>query len=164
MSRRSAGADGKTHPRCGRGGDQRANRLPAGRVRPDWQGGADWACLTGSAQFAYSYLRLALMERGEAEYLKRATSLIDFVVATQQDENRGRAEQAYGVRGSYPFRVKGCQAATMPNWAAKFLVDAELLLDELGGFELALPSHWLCSREHRALLEEFMRPLFAPRW
>lgn len=112
--------------------DERTGFLP-GRVRPDWQGGADWACLTGSAQFAYSYLRLALMGRGEPVYLQRAASLIDFVVATQQDESRVRPELAYGVRGSYPFRVKGYQPATMPNWAAKFLVDAELLLDEIGG-------------------------------
>ena len=38
----------------------------------------------------------------------------------------------------------------MPNWAAKFLVDAELLLDELGGFELASVTLAMPAR-HRAL-------------
>ncbi len=51
-----------------------------GRIRADWTDGADWACLTGSAQFAYSFLRLALMGEGEPDYVPIATKLIEYVV------------------------------------------------------------------------------------
>lgn len=112
--------------------DTESGFLP-GRIHADWSDGADWACLTGSAQFAYSFLRLALMGRGEPDYVPIATRLIDYVVATQVTTRTSKRELAYGVRGSYPFDLKGYQAATQPNWAAKFLMDAEILLYRAGG-------------------------------
>jgi hypothetical protein len=111
--------------------DSTTGFLP-GRVRPNWQDGSNWACLTGSAQFAYSLLRLVLMRRGEDDYLEVAGRLIDYVVATQVTTASARPDVAFGVRGSYPFRFGGYQVATQLNWAAKFLVDAEMLLYRLG--------------------------------
>jgi hypothetical protein len=110
--------------------DPRSGFLP-GRIHPNWNGGADWACLTGSAQFAYSFLRLMLMQRGEKDYVELATALIDYVVGTQVAGSASKPEVAFGVRGSYPFRFKAYQPATQPNWAAKFLVDALILLYRL---------------------------------
>jgi hypothetical protein len=109
-----------------------------GRVRPGWSRGARWGCPTGSAQFAYSYLRLVLTGRGEPGYLDLAARLVDWVIQTQVSEGSGRPEIAYGVRGSYPFDFRGYQAVTLPNWAAKFLVDALMLLHRLGRVETPL--------------------------
>jgi hypothetical protein len=103
-----------------------------GRIRPGWSGGTRWACLTGSSQFAYSYLRLVSMGEGEPEYVDLASRLVDSVVRTQVSDRRWRPEIAYGVRGSYPFHFRGYQAATLPNWAAKFLLDALMMLHRVG--------------------------------
>jgi hypothetical protein len=111
--------------------DPASGFLP-GRVRPGWAGGTRWACLTGSAQFACGYLRLEQMRRAEAGYVNLASRLIDYVVRTQASEYGARREIAWGVRGSFPFDLRGYQPATLPNWAAKFLVDALLQLHRLG--------------------------------
>jgi hypothetical protein len=103
-----------------------------GRVRARWTGGTRWACLAGSAQFACSWLRLASMGRGRPQYEDVATRLVDYVVGTQVPEAYGRPHLAWGVRGCYPFSPTGYEPATQPNWAAKFLIDAELLLYGLG--------------------------------
>jgi hypothetical protein len=103
-----------------------------GRVRPGWAGGAPWACLTGSAQFACCLLRLKSMGQGDAGDVDLASKLVDFVVATQLPASYGRPDLAYGVRGSYPFSPRGYEPVSMPNWAAKFLLDAHLLLHEVG--------------------------------
>ena len=107
--------------------DPASGFLP-GRVRPGWSGGVTWACLTGSAQIAYSYLRLVLMGHGEPEYIELARALVGSVVGTQVNDHSAGPELAYGVRGSYPFDFHGYLPATLPNWAAKFLVDALMLL------------------------------------
>lgn len=107
--------------------DLRSGFLP-GRIRPGWQNGASWVCLTGSAQFACSYLRLVAMKRGEPDYAARAGRLVDYVVATQVSERHASPDIAYGVRGSHPFRFGAYQPATLLNWAAKFLLDALLML------------------------------------
>jgi hypothetical protein len=103
-----------------------------GRVRPGWTGGSRWVCLTGSAQFAYSLLRLVLMRRGRPEDVDLAGRMVNYVVSTQVPEAYGRPELACGLRGSYPFSPQGYEPVAMPNWAAKFLMDAELLLHGLG--------------------------------
>jgi hypothetical protein len=116
--------------------DPASGFLP-GRVRHGWSGGTRWACLTGSAQFACSYLRLVTMGEGEASYVSLASGLVDSVVKTQVGARSPRSEIAYGVRGSHPFDFHGYQSATLPNWAAKFLVDALLLLHHVGALEKA---------------------------
>jgi aminoglycoside N3'-acetyltransferase len=110
--------------------DRSGGFLP-GRVHPGWNGGAPWACLTGSAQLACSFLRLALMGHGRSDDVEVARQLVGYVVSTQLTESCGRPEIAWGVRGSYPFALHGYERATWPAWAAKFLVDAEILLHQL---------------------------------
>ena len=111
--------------------DLRSGFLP-GRVRPGWKGGASWACLTGSAQFACSYLRLVMMGHDKSGYAELASQLVDYVVGTQVTERQAGPEIAYGVRGSFPFRFGAYQPATLLNWAAKFLLDALLMHHRLG--------------------------------
>jgi hypothetical protein len=109
----------------------RSGGFMPGRVHPGWNGGARWACLTGSAQLACSFLRLALMGHGRSDDVEVARELVGYVVSTQLTESCGRPEIAWGVRGSYPFALRGYERATWPAWAAKFLVDAEILLHQL---------------------------------
>jgi hypothetical protein len=111
--------------------DSATGFLP-GRVRPGWAGGTPWACLTGSAQFACCFLRLSLMGQGHPADVELASKLVDYIVATQLPTSYGRPELAYAVRGSYPFSPRGYEPASMPNWAAKFLLDAHLLLHQRG--------------------------------
>jgi len=103
-----------------------------GRVRPGWSGGTRWACLTGSAQFACCFLRLVQMGRAKADYVDIAVKLVGNVVSTQLPNAYGRPELAWGVRGSYPFSASGYEPIAQPNWAAKFLIDAELFLHVAG--------------------------------
>jgi uncharacterized protein YyaL (SSP411 family) len=110
--------------------DPRSGFLP-GRIRPGWRGGSSWACLTGSAQFACSYLRLVMMGHDKSGYAELASQLVDYVVGTQVGR-QAAPEIAYGVRGSYPFRFGAYQPATLLNWAAKFFVDALLMHQRLG--------------------------------
>jgi hypothetical protein len=111
--------------------DPRSGFLP-GRIRPGWRGGSSWACLTGSAQFACSYLRLVMMGHDKSGYAELASQLVDYVVGTQVTGRQAAPEIAYGVRGSYPFRFGAYQPATLLNWAAKFFVDALLMHQRLG--------------------------------
>ncbi len=103
-----------------------------GRVHPGWSGGARWTCLTGSAQFASCFLRLVQMGRAKADYVDLAVNLVGHVVRTQLPDAYGRPELAWGVRGSYPFSASGYEPLAQPNWAAKFLIDAELFLHVAG--------------------------------
>lgn len=111
--------------------DPRSGFLP-GRIRPGWTGGSSWVCLTGSAQFACSYLRLVMMGHEKSGYGELASQLVDYVVGTQVSERQAKPEIAYGVRGSFPFRFGAYQPATLLNWAAKFLLDALLMHQRLG--------------------------------
>jgi hypothetical protein len=111
--------------------DAETGFLP-GRVQSGWQGGAKWACLTGSAQFACCFLQLQQMGRGCPQYVSLAEKLVANVVATQFSQEDARLEIAGGVRGSFPFSTTGYEPIALPNWAAKFLVDAELMLHVQG--------------------------------
>jgi hypothetical protein len=92
-----------------------------GRIHAGWAGGANWTCLTGSAQFACAYGRAAIF-LGRPEFWEIAERLTDFVSRTQIVQ--GDPNIRGGVRGSYPFSFKGYMRVTMPNWAAKFHLDA----------------------------------------
>lgn len=111
--------------------DPQSGFLP-GRIRPGWSGGSSWACLTGSAQFACTYLRLVMMGHDKSGYAELASQLVDYVVATQVTDQQAGPDIAYGVRGSYPFRFGAYQPATLLNWAAKFFLDALLMHQRLG--------------------------------
>jgi len=106
----------------------RWNRAPPGlvpgRLDEAWQSGDRWSCLTGSAQIALLWLRIAEEDGLPGRYLAGASRLLDAVLAvhdtTSSDEGvRGGLAGAYPHWGSY-------QSYAYPNWAAKFLADALL--------------------------------------
>jgi hypothetical protein len=96
----------------------------SGRVKKNWQPGTEWNCLTGSSQFAIVYVRLGKLQN-KPHYVHAANRLIQNVIGTQIVNHPNRAYD-YGVRGSYPFSLKGYNRASFCNWAAKFHVDSLL--------------------------------------
>lgn len=96
----------------------------AAELGPDWSFKSRHICLTGCAQLAIVFFRLAALT-GEQKFIPPAEKLIAQVAATQQISNAG-AEDFGGIAGSYP--IYGAYAPLQyPNWATKFMVDALLV-------------------------------------
>ncbi|HZS11976.1 MAG TPA: prenyltransferase/squalene oxidase repeat-containing protein [Nitrospirales bacterium] len=103
-----------------------------GRLKWDWQGTVEWACLTGSVQIASCWL-LLYGETGHRPYRDAAFTANRFVRRTLRLD--GPLDTRGAVKGSFP--VSGDYGAYQYlNWAAKFFVDAmllELAVRETGG-------------------------------
>lgn len=95
----------------------------AGRYDETWRPSVRWRCLTGEAQTAIVWQRMADW-RGDAGWRDAAEKLTAGVCATQRLD--GPPEVAGGVKGSYPVYGQYGQYQYL-NWAAKFLADALLL-------------------------------------
>ena len=94
-----------------------------GRLLPDWRPAVRWVCLTGSVQIAACWLLLHA-DTGEASYLEAARAANRFVRRTLRLD--GSAGLRGGVKGSFP--VDGAYGRyQLLNWAAKFMIDANLL-------------------------------------
>lgn len=107
---------------------QRADGALPGYLGPDWRPLARWSCVTGNAQMALNWMRLA-RETGHTELIAHAHAANAFnmsihEVAAVQPGRRG------GVKGSHPIDGEYMRWR-YPNWAAKFFMDA-LMLQELG--------------------------------
>ena len=94
-----------------------------GRLGPDFRSGADYACLTGSAQNAHC-LFLLYQLTGERHYLDAARRLNSYVRRTISID--GQPHVRGGVKGSFPVDGDYGRWAYL-NWAAKFCIDANLL-------------------------------------
>lgn len=94
-----------------------------GRYDHTWKPKVNWRCLTGEAQTAIVWLRIA-QTTGDAEWRAAAERLTGQVCETQR--LTGRAEVVGGVKGSFPvFGAYGTYEYL--NWAAKFHADALML-------------------------------------
>ena len=93
-----------------------------GRLKADWSPAVSWACLTGSVQIAYCWLRLFEIT-GDPAYLdagKRANLYVRRTLSTDGDPHI-----VGGVRGSFP--VDGDYGRfEFLNWAAKFFIDSHV--------------------------------------
>jgi hypothetical protein len=98
-----------------------------GRLGPDFQPGANYACLTGSAQNAHCLFLLYRLT-GEQRYLDAARRLNRYVRRSISID--GPAHARGGVKGSFPIDGDYGTWAYL-NWAAKFCIDANLLELEL---------------------------------
>jgi len=97
-------------------------RLP-GRLDAQWRPAVKWVCLTGTAQVAHCWLMLAEWT-GDARYREAARRANRFVRRTIALE--GPTGVRGGVKGSFP--VDGDYGRfQFLNWAAKFVIDANLL-------------------------------------
>lgn len=97
-------------------------RLP-GVLTSEWRGNAAYSCVTGTAQMALIWFRLA--ERtGDLRYANTALKAID-TVKTAQPMGYGPKDAHGGIPGSDPLWGDYIYLS-YPNWAAKFFVDALL--------------------------------------
>jgi uncharacterized protein YyaL (SSP411 family) len=99
-----------------------SHHLP-GVLDHHWRPRARYVCLTGNAQMALIWLRLHRLE-GDARWFEAALRAIDDVKAAQDLDNANP-----GIRGGVPGSSPpwgGYMRLALPNWAAKFWIDALL--------------------------------------
>lgn len=106
---------------------QRVDGSLPGYVSPAWRPLARWSCVTGNAQMALNWVRIARLT-GNTQPLEWARKANAFNMSVQdlRSENPGVRG---GVPGSFPFDG-GYMTWRFPNWAAKFFVDALLIQRE----------------------------------
>lgn len=104
---------------------QRADGSLAGRYDREWQPVVRWTCLTGNAQVAINWLRLAELV-GEAKYRAAAARALRFL-ATVQNLDAAEGGVRGGIAGAYPI-YGDYGTFEYLNWAAKFFAEGLLLL------------------------------------
>lgn len=105
----------------------RDDGLLPGRLDRQWRGTVRWVCLTGNVQIAHCWL-LLYQHTGNGRYRDAAFAANAFVrrtIALAGDPNVQGA-----VRGSWPIDGDYGRFEYL-NWAAKFLIDANLLEQEV---------------------------------
>jgi hypothetical protein len=100
-----------------------------GILDANWSGQAPFACLTGNAQLALIWLRLFGANR-EERFREAALRAIELVKQAQPLSNRDEGIRG-GIAGSNPIWGEYVPMA-LPNWAAKYFVDAMLKKAALG--------------------------------
>ena len=106
---------------------QREDGWLAGTLDRDWRAGARYCCLTGVAQIALGWLRLA--QEGRAPELREnARRGIAYVKRHQRLDDRDSVVRG-AIAGSAPIWGRYAMFE-FPNWAAKFFADA--LMMEMG--------------------------------
>jgi folate-dependent phosphoribosylglycinamide formyltransferase PurN len=106
-----------------------------GRLDAEWKGTAPSACLTGNAQMALIWFELHRLEQ-ELPLVSAAFKALDLVKQVQPMRSANPAIRG-GIPGSDPVDGAYVQNA-IPNWAAKFFIDA-LLAKRATLESLALP-------------------------
>jgi hypothetical protein len=92
-----------------------------GRYRSDWSPAVRWSCLTGQAQMANNWMRLAEIT-GDATWLEPVPAVLRFLKRTQNRRSRELGLRG-GIKGSWP--VGGAYGAyEVLSWATKFFADA----------------------------------------
>lgn len=102
---------------------RRDGSLP-GRLDSGWRAAVRWSCVTGNAQMAIVWLRLAEL-LGVDDLFAHAERAIGFCLGTV-DLHAVDPGVRGGVKGAHPFDG-GYMSYRYPNWAAKFLADAIML-------------------------------------
>jgi len=100
-----------------------------GKLGYDWRGRARHVCLTGNAQLAQVWTRLARAEDAEGRFRTAAQESLRLVVQAQPLGSHEAGIRG-GVPGSSPISGDYLPNA-FPNWAVKFLADAILDFAEL---------------------------------
>ena len=117
---------------------QRSDGWLAGTYDEEWMPGASYCCLTGVAQMAINWIRLA-QETGHAELRDNARRALGFVKGQQRLDDRDPVVRG-AIAGSTP--IWGAYARfEFPNWAAKFFADAVMM--DVADLQVppALPAH-----------------------
>lgn len=104
---------------------QRPDGALPGRLDRNWKACGRWSCLTGNAQMAIIWLRL-FQYRRDPRWRETAEQAIRFVQRTQ-DCVSDNPNIRGAIGGSAPLGAP-YMCRRYPNWAAKFFIDAILLL------------------------------------
>jgi hypothetical protein len=104
---------------------QNADGWLASTYRSGWEATSRSSCLTGNCQVSRLWLRLFAL-RGNPAYAEGAQRAIMFVSHTQKLRAANPGVRG-GIAGSAPFYGR-YERFKYPNWAAKFFVDALLML------------------------------------
>jgi hypothetical protein len=116
----------------------RADGWMPGRYRADWSAAVDWSCLTGEAQMANNWIRLAEIT-GDRKWLEPVPAVLRFLKRTQNRRTRELGVRG-GIKGSWP--MGGAYGAyEILNWATKFFSDALMRHEavEAGGLGATSP-------------------------
>jgi hypothetical protein len=95
-----------------------------GEIAADGGSSASYCCLTGNCQFAIIWARL-FDRTGEERYRQAVMRATDYVMR-HQDIGTANADLRGAIKGSHPV-WGGYAPFSLPNWPAKFFVDAMLL-------------------------------------
>ncbi|MGH7606409.1 MAG: hypothetical protein ACREME_03635 [Gemmatimonadales bacterium] len=93
----------------------------SGRYRADWSAAVRWSCLTGEAQMANNWMRLAEIT-GDAKWLEPVPAVLLFLKRTQNRRSREPGLRG-GIKGAWPVGG-GYGAYEVLSWATKFFADA----------------------------------------
>jgi hypothetical protein len=99
----------------------RADGWMPGRYRADWSPAVRWSCLTGEAQMANNWIRLAEIT-GNKEWLEPVPAVLRFLKGTQNRRSRDPGVRG-GIKGAWPVGG-GYGAYEVLSWATKFFADA----------------------------------------
>ncbi len=103
---------------------QRDDGALPGRLDAEWRAASRWTCVTGNAQMAIVWQRLA-RETGDRSWLPPA-GRANRINLSVQDLGAPDPGVRGGIPGSHP-RGGGYMTHRYPNWAAKFFMDALML-------------------------------------
>lgn len=103
---------------------QRDDGALPGRLDAGWKSAARWSCVTGNAQMAIVWQRIA-REVGDRSLLPAAQKANRFNMSVQDLSTPDPGTRG-GIPGSHP-RGGGYMTHRYPNWAAKFFMDALML-------------------------------------
>jgi hypothetical protein len=92
-----------------------------GRYRPDWSAAVRWSCLTGQAQMANNWMRLAEIT-GDPKWLEPVSVVLRFLKRRQNRRSREPGLRG-GIPGAWPVGSP-YGAYEFLNWATKFFADA----------------------------------------
>lgn len=101
-----------------------------GRLDREWHEAVSWTCVTGNAQMAIIWLRLAEI-KGRAQSRDCAERANRFNLLIQDNDAMDPGMRG-GMSGSYPLSG-GYMTRRYPNWATKFFMDALMLEKGFGG-------------------------------
>lgn len=103
---------------------QRRDGALPGRLDSRWRPASRWTCVTGNAQMAIVWQRLA-KETGDSSWRPAAERANRFNLSIQ-DLSASDEGVRGGIPGSHPLKG-GYMKNRYPNWAAKFFMDALML-------------------------------------
>jgi len=94
-----------------------------GRLSPNWEGMVESACLTGTVQIAYCWLKMFQIT-GKRDYRDAAYAANRYVRRTMKTS--GSLDTRGAIKGSFPINGE-YNPYEYPNWGCRFFVESNML-------------------------------------